>query len=296
MTTDRLYEFYILAITLNFSRAARQLYISQSILSRHLQEIEQELGVSLFIRNTHNVRLTKEGEYLYSQTGSLLSKASEAVSALSLGSVKYRDTVRILCQEQVLCAQILKIIEDFETSYPQTRLQITPGITASSLGQLTGYDLMLSPCDFSDRIGSVIEMHYLMSQNTFLAAARNHRLCDKREITLSDLENENLLIPYADELFGPYALNGQLVYRKCRGNVRRVSVANPQEALLSVELGRGIMIIPASFKHRVYGNTHVMRISDNDCTFPIYAYLNRNTSSSATELILNSFRFQSSMK
>ena len=288
MTTERLYEFHILAITLNFSKAARQLYISQSILSRHLQEMEQELGISLFIRNTHNVRLTKEGEYLYSQTGSLLSKAGEALSALSLGSVKYTETIRILCQEQVLCTQILKNIEDFETGYPQIRLLLTPGISASSIGQLTDYDLMLSPCDFSDRLGSGIEMYYLMSQNTFLAACRNHRLCDKREITLSDLENENMLIPYADELFGPYALNGQLVYRKCRGNVRRVAVANPQEALLSVELGRGIMIIPASFKHRVYGNTQVLRISDNDCTFPIYAYLNRNTAAPSTELILKS--------
>ena len=290
MTTERLYEFHILAITLNFSRAARQLFISQSILSRHLQEMEQELGVSLFIRNTHSVRLTAEGECLYSQTGSLLSKTNEAVSALSLGSLKYRESVRILCQEQILCPQILKKIEDFETDYPQIRLQITPGITASSIRQLKGYDLMLSPCDFTDRLGTGIESHYILSQNAFLAAKNSHRLCKNREISLTDLENENLLIPFADELFGPYALNAQLVFRKCRGNIRRVSVASPQEALLSVELGRGIMIIPASLRHRVYGNTHILRISDDDCTFPIYAYLNRNIAVPSAESFLENLK------
>lgn len=286
MTTERLYEFHILATTLNFSRAAGQLFISQSVLSRHLQEMEQELGVSLFVRDTHNVSLTEEGEFLFGQTRSLLKKADQAVYSLSLGNIEAEESVSVLCQEQTLCPQILKAMDDFQNQYPQIRLQITPGLTASSIGLLNDCDLMLSPCDFTDRLGIDIEAYPIWSQTAYLAVRNDHPLSNEQEVSLSDLRNENLLIPYADEMFGPYAQNGQLVFQRCRGAVRRIAAANAQEALLSVELGRGIMILPASFVKRVYTNTRIIRITDTECVFPVYVYINGKTAGTGARDLL----------
>ena len=64
MKTEQLYEFLVLSRTLNYSRAADALYISQSVLSRHILEMEQELNTSLFFRTTHNVSLTPAGHLL----------------------------------------------------------------------------------------------------------------------------------------------------------------------------------------------------------------------------------------
>ena len=47
MNTERLYEFLVLSRVLNYSRAAKALYISQPILTRHIQALEAELGVPL---------------------------------------------------------------------------------------------------------------------------------------------------------------------------------------------------------------------------------------------------------
>ena len=47
MKTEQLYEFLVLSRTLNYSRAADALYISQSVLSKHILEMEQELNTSL---------------------------------------------------------------------------------------------------------------------------------------------------------------------------------------------------------------------------------------------------------
>ena len=44
MKTETLYEFLVLSKTLNYSKAAENLYISQSVLSKHIQEMEKELG------------------------------------------------------------------------------------------------------------------------------------------------------------------------------------------------------------------------------------------------------------
>ena len=61
MTTERLYEFLILSKVLNFSQAAESLYITQSVLTKHIQELEKELVTQLFTRTTHEVKLTPYG-------------------------------------------------------------------------------------------------------------------------------------------------------------------------------------------------------------------------------------------
>ena len=83
MTTELLQEFYILATLLNFSRAAENLFISQSVLSRHMKALEGELSVRLFIRDTHHVSLTEEGRLLLREAGPLIRKAERAESVHS---------------------------------------------------------------------------------------------------------------------------------------------------------------------------------------------------------------------
>ena len=55
-----------MANTLNFSRAAEQLRLTQPAVSHQINSLEDELGVKLFQRTSKSVRLTQEG-YLYTQ-------------------------------------------------------------------------------------------------------------------------------------------------------------------------------------------------------------------------------------
>jgi DNA-binding transcriptional LysR family regulator len=61
MDTERLVEFTVLAEELNFRKAAEQLLLSQSSLSRHIDELERQLGFRLFRRDRHQVALTSQG-------------------------------------------------------------------------------------------------------------------------------------------------------------------------------------------------------------------------------------------
>jgi DNA-binding transcriptional LysR family regulator len=61
------YIFYTVATCKNISAAAKQLYISQPAISKTISRLEQNLQVTLFIRNSRGVTLTEEGEYLYEQ-------------------------------------------------------------------------------------------------------------------------------------------------------------------------------------------------------------------------------------
>ncbi|WP_303433852.1 LysR family transcriptional regulator, partial [uncultured Muribaculum sp.] len=77
-------RYYVTAArTLNFSQAAQQLAISQSTLSQQIQQLEAELGVQLFRRNSHSVLLTEEGRELLSSAVDALSAAQACKERLA---------------------------------------------------------------------------------------------------------------------------------------------------------------------------------------------------------------------
>ena len=66
--------FIAVADTLNFSRAAESVYLSQSALSRQIADLEREVGVPLFHRSTRQVELTEAGKALQISAKELISR------------------------------------------------------------------------------------------------------------------------------------------------------------------------------------------------------------------------------
>src|SRR6266853_964919 len=69
---DLLKGFEAAARNLSFTRAAAELFVTQSAISRQVQTLEDQLGVALFRRLHRELRLTEEGQTLYKTTGELL--------------------------------------------------------------------------------------------------------------------------------------------------------------------------------------------------------------------------------
>ena len=61
MRIDTLYEFLLLTSNLNLTETAKSFFVSQSVLSNHISGLEKELGIRLFVRDRHSVRLTEAG-------------------------------------------------------------------------------------------------------------------------------------------------------------------------------------------------------------------------------------------
>lgn len=70
---------YFLAIAReeNFTKAARQLHVTQPTLSRQIAQLEKELGVELFVRGKHNINLTEDGMILKRRAQEMLSLAEK---------------------------------------------------------------------------------------------------------------------------------------------------------------------------------------------------------------------------
>ncbi|MDX8503458.1 LysR family transcriptional regulator [Mesorhizobium sp. VK4C] len=94
-------SFVAVAETGSLSAAARRLEASQPTLGRHIAELEQALGVTLFRRGRRGYELTEAGSALY-ERGQAVSEQANAFSLLALGSVEaIEGTVRIAASEVV---------------------------------------------------------------------------------------------------------------------------------------------------------------------------------------------------
>jgi DNA-binding transcriptional LysR family regulator len=80
---DLLRGFEAAARHLNFTRAADELFVTQSAVSRQIKTLEDRLGVSLFVRQARGLQLTAQGEQLHRAVGAALRQVTEAMDSLA---------------------------------------------------------------------------------------------------------------------------------------------------------------------------------------------------------------------
>ena len=288
MTTEQLNEFYILSTTLSYSKAAEKLYISQSTLSRHIKSMEEELNVHLFSRSTKNVILTSEGKFFQTQIPMLLKRTMDIESILSSELINTDGKIRVLYSTQTLSTEVLQFLQNFQAKYQNISLDMEPLLSCSELDTIYNTDIMISPCDFTGVKPADIDAMLVTTQSALLAIPPYHHFGNESSVSLFDLRDETLIIPHEDNLTGPYARLSFIAKHKCYGHLAKTGASTEDQALLLVELGRGVMILPHHLKHHVYAHTRTIPVSDPECFFPIYAYYNRSNNNGAAALFFKS--------
>ena len=116
--------FLAVAECQSFSKAVEYLHISQPAISHAIKELEEQLGVKLFIRNNKTVLLTEEGERIRKY-------AKKAFDTLLLGEKSIKEdnqdlngTVRLGICSHVGAFMLPKIIKLFSSKYPNAKLYI----------------------------------------------------------------------------------------------------------------------------------------------------------------------------
>jgi DNA-binding transcriptional LysR family regulator len=95
MDLKRVKAFIAVAETLSVTKAAERLHISQPPLSRHIHQLEEELGVALFTRHRHGVSLTEAGRQLLEKAKTLDVAASDFCAAAQRVACAEGSEIRI---------------------------------------------------------------------------------------------------------------------------------------------------------------------------------------------------------
>ena len=125
MTNKSLEYFLIVVKHLNISRAAQELYISQPALSKQLGQLEAELGVTLFDRGKHSLKLTRAGEVLLAETNELFRKQETLLERVQAAGNLSENTLHICHMPGSLNYKISDNLADFQQTYPQINLRLT---------------------------------------------------------------------------------------------------------------------------------------------------------------------------
>lgn len=130
--------FYYVARCGSLTQAARELSISQPAVSQSLKMLELSVGTPLFARNAKGVKLTREGELLYSY----ISKGYELIE---LGESKLRQMmnlelgeIHIGASDMTLRFYLLPYLERFHEICPGIRIVVSNGPTPETLEALRG--------------------------------------------------------------------------------------------------------------------------------------------------------------
>jgi len=107
-----------------FQKAAETLFITQTALTRRLQNLESMLGVKLVERTTRSVALTKIGADFLPQARRLLGELSNALTEIHNTGKAQRGDVVIACVPTVGVQYLPRVIQEYSQRYPDNRIKI----------------------------------------------------------------------------------------------------------------------------------------------------------------------------
>ena len=123
MRIEYMREFVAIHDEGNFSRAARSLFMTQPALSRHMQELERELGVRLIDRDRHSVSLTEAGERAYKGFRQILRSYDRLTDDIAGYKAGLTGNLRIGMLYYTIRQDFGDTMERFTAEYPGVRLR-----------------------------------------------------------------------------------------------------------------------------------------------------------------------------
>ena len=116
--------FLTLAETGNLTRTAEKLYLAQPTLSKRLQNLESELGATLFLRSKHGVTLTPAGEAARETFLHTTKDFEDLRERLQKGRGIVSGTLRIATSIDYSTYRLPEVLAQYTTHYPEVKLQI----------------------------------------------------------------------------------------------------------------------------------------------------------------------------
>ncbi len=147
----------------SYTAAARSLSISPSAVSKSIQRLEKQLGVSLFARTTRSLTLTPEGRDLHERALRLLHDAEEIEQAAKAARTEPAGTLRIAASLPIGLHVIAPVLPQFRRLHPKVNIDL----------RLSDHmvDLIEGGFDVAVRIGDLADSR-LLSRRLL-----PHRLC-----------------------------------------------------------------------------------------------------------------------
>ncbi|HEY5717243.1 MAG TPA: HTH-type transcriptional activator IlvY [Motiliproteus sp.] len=127
MDTRPLKQFLSLADTLHFGRASELCHVSPSTLSRAIKQLEDELGVALFIRDNRSVTLTPAGTQFQAYAREAVAQWEQLRASLMEASGQLQGEISLYCSVTASYSFLYDILSRFRSAYPLIEIKLHTG-------------------------------------------------------------------------------------------------------------------------------------------------------------------------
>lgn len=185
--------FSALAEMRNFTRAAEQCNLTQSAFSALISNLESDIGVRLFSRNTRNVELTAEGEAFRNIVKHLLPETERALAEMRDHVQRRKGRVAIAALPTIFSSLLPGIISSFMQDNPGVELVIedAPNSVCVDLVQNRRVDFAL--CASASASADLV-MEKLASDTFHFVCGKDHKLAGRKRLSAADLQPHPIIV------------------------------------------------------------------------------------------------------
>ena len=240
MTTKQIDCCIELAHTLNFSRAAENMFVSQPTLTYQIRLLEEEVGFTIFERSGKGAALTPAGGQFVSFLAGMREDLKRAIEQGQNFSATYRDSISI----SLMVRQAVYFLPEAIRLFSETNsdVQITPvfqyenGVERFLRNEV---DILFALKEQTRQIPG-IAVHELFESRVYLIADKSDPLAGKNIIQQEDLYGRTLMVGGGS----PPALKAVQSRLISSGKIRYFNSPDHDTTLTNVAAGKGICLAP----------------------------------------------------
>ena len=225
----------------SFTRAARQLYVSQPSITNAIQKLEQELNLQLFDRHQKKPELTAEGRFFYHEITPVLAKINTVLNELENLRNLSHGTIKIAIPPIIGTYLFPSIFSKFTQLYPGLTLQLYEEGSWSAREMLERGELDIGIIILPHH-ADALESHTIIKVPWVVCVAPDHPLARQETVSFADLAKERLLTLKKDS----YQYNLTLEQFKQRGLEANIVLSSSQvqtiKALVAQNMGVAILM------------------------------------------------------
>jgi len=193
MELRHLRYFDAVAETLNFTRAAERLHVTQSTLSHQIKQLEDEIGAPLFDRSAKRVRLTEAGEVLRSHMTPALERIDLGLQALRAPAEAITGSIRLGTTPSFNTQMVPTCVATLLKSYPSIAVTVEELAAGQILKRLRSGHLDMA-VSYPPGDGTDLWFEPLYNEELRLVIAANHPLARRRKIRMVELHNLRMVL------------------------------------------------------------------------------------------------------
>ncbi|VTU30296.1 LysR family transcriptional regulator [Variovorax sp. RA8] len=241
---------YFLAVSeeSNFGRAAVRLHISQPPLSRQIRQLEERLGVELFVRTGTGVTLTKAGAAFLPEVKRTLAQADKAVAAAK--AARGTESGRFVVGYTTVFdrSAIPDVFEPLHEGFPSWRIATRGKHSISLVREIKNGSMDVAFIGLHTEAKG-LRVETLLEEPLVVALPASHRLARKRRIGFDDLREESIF-RFERRLNPGFYDHCQAFFERIDFRPRAIPEPDDHHILLGlIAEGRGIAFISASLQH-----------------------------------------------